>query len=47
MEKLQQEHLPKLQSYEEQEAILAYRSSYSKTDPDATFMRTKEDHLGK
>ncbi|MCB9300208.1 MAG: transposase [Lewinellaceae bacterium] len=47
MEKLQQEHLPKLQSYEEQEAILAARSSYSKTDPDATFMRTKEDHLGK
>lgn len=47
LEKLQQEHLPKLQSYEEQEAILAGRSSYSKTDPDATFMRTKEDHLGK
>lgn len=46
LEKLEQEHLPKLQKYEEQERILNGRSSYSKTDPDATFMRTKEDHLG-
>lgn len=46
LETLQTEHLPKLQSYEEQEALLAGRGSYSKTDPDATFMRTKDDHLG-
>ena len=35
-----------LDKYEEQEKILAdQRSSYSKTDPDATFMRMKEDHM--
>ncbi len=38
--------LPRLERYEEQEAILGDRNSYSKTDPDATFMRMKEDHLG-
>jgi hypothetical protein len=32
--------------YNEKERILAGRGSYSKTDPDATFMRTKDDHLG-
>src|SRR5690606_18524313 len=32
--------------YEEQEKILLERNSYSKTDPDATFMRMKEDHMG-
>jgi transposase len=31
--------------YERQEAILGQRNSYSKTDPDATFMRMKEDHM--
>ncbi len=31
--------------YEQQEAILGERNSYSKTDPDATFMRLKEDHM--
>ncbi|KAA6438614.1 IS1182 family transposase [Dyadobacter flavalbus] len=31
--------------YEQQEAILDNRNSYSKTDPDATFMRLKEDHM--
>jgi transposase len=31
--------------YERQEAVLAERNSYSKTDPDATFMRMKEDHM--
>jgi len=46
IKKLEQEHLPKLQQYEEQEALLDGRNSYSKTDTDATFMRTKEDHLG-
>lgn len=31
--------------YEQQENILQERNSYSKTDPDATFMRMKEDHM--
>jgi transposase len=31
--------------YEHQEDILKERNSYSKTDPDATFMRMKEDHM--
>ena len=34
-----------LDKYEQQEQILAGRKSYSKTDPDATFMRMKEDHM--
>jgi len=36
----------KLKKYEEQEKIMGEeRSSYSKTDMDATFMRMKEDHM--
>lgn len=34
-----------LAKYEQQEKQLAGRNSYSKTDPDATFMRMKEDHM--
>ena len=34
-----------LDKYREQETVLAGRSSYSKTDPDATFMRMKDDHM--
>lgn len=34
-----------LKKYQEQEAILGNRGSYSKTDPDATFMRMKDDHM--
>lgn len=34
-----------LDKYDEQEEILAGRGSYSKTDPDATFMRMKDDHM--
>lgn len=34
-----------LTKYEAQEAILGERNSYSKTDPDATFMRMKDDHM--
>ena len=37
--------LPRLQKYEAQQAILGDRNSFSKTDPDATFMRMKEDHM--
>ena len=35
----------KLAEYDEKEKILRGRNSYSKTDPDATFMRMKEDHM--
>lgn len=35
-----------LKKYEQQEKLLEGRKSYSKTDPDSTFMRMKEDHLG-
>ncbi len=42
---LAEEYLPRLQKYETQEALLGERNSYAKTDPDATFMRMKEDHL--
>ncbi|HOO84047.1 MAG TPA: IS1182 family transposase [Prolixibacteraceae bacterium] len=45
VEKLEKEHLPKLKEYENQLNILGERKSYSKTDPDATFMRMKEDHM--
>jgi len=31
--------------YNKQEDILGSRNSYSKTDPDATFMRMKDDHM--
>lgn len=42
-----QKHFPtNLEKYEKQEQILAGHNSYSKTDPDATFMRMKEDHMG-
>lgn len=35
----------KLREYEQKQAILQGRNSYSKTDHDATFMRMKEDHM--
>jgi len=35
-----------LDKYEQQEKVMGVkRNSYSKTDPDATFMRMKEDHM--
>jgi len=34
-----------LERYEEQQKKLGSRNSMSKTDPDATFMRMKEDHM--
>lgn len=39
------EYPKKLAEYENKEAILGERNSYSKTDTDATFMRMKEDHM--
>jgi hypothetical protein len=40
---LEKDCLPRLGKYEQQERILAGRSSYSKTDPEASCMRMKED----
>lgn len=45
LQQLQDEHLPKLMKYEKDLKTLGDRNSYSKTDPDATFMRMKEDHM--
>ncbi len=41
LSKLAGDKLRRLQDYERQEQLLAGRKSYSKTDPDATFMRGK------
>lgn len=35
-----------LKKYQQQEEQMGTRNSLSKTDPDATFMRMKEDHMG-
>lgn len=35
----------KIEEYKKKEEILAERNSFSKTDVDATFMRTKDDHF--
>lgn len=40
--KLSKKYLPKLRKYEQQERIEGLRSSYSKTDKDATFFMDKE-----
>jgi transposase len=42
---LQEDCLVRLERYEQQQKILAGRNSFSKTDPDATFMRMKDDHM--
>lgn len=42
---LEKDALPRMEKYEQQELVLKERRSYSKTDPDATFMRMKEDHM--
>ena len=43
LKKLSQDCLPRLEKYEQQTQVLAGRTSYSKTDPDASCMRMKED----
>jgi len=43
LKKLEKDCLPRLKKYEQQTERLAGRSSYSKTDPDASCMRMKED----
>jgi len=43
LKKLQEDCLPRLEKYEQQSETLAGRSSYAKTDPDASCLRMKED----
>lgn len=43
--KIKEESLPKLDEYDKHLEILGERNSYSKTDPDATFMHMKEDAM--
>ena len=45
VEKVAKESVGKMREYEEKLEILGKRNSYSKTDPDATFMRMKEDAM--
>jgi transposase len=47
LKKLETDCLPRLEKYEEQTKMLAERNSYSKTDPDASCMRMKEDRGAK
>lgn len=47
LKKLESNCLPRLQKYEEQTRILDERNSYSKTDPDASCQRMKEDRGAK
>ncbi|WP_213587772.1 IS1182 family transposase, partial [Paenibacillus sp. J2TS4] len=42
---IREDFLPRLAKYDAQKACFGDRNSYSKTDPDATFMRMKEDHM--
>lgn len=44
---VEEKHLPRLEKYEEQERLLAGRNSYSKTDPDASSLRMKEDRAAR
>ena len=44
---IEKDCLPRKKKYEKAKRICGERNSHSKTDPDATFMRMKEDHLGK
>jgi transposase len=43
LKKLTQDYIPRMKKYESYQEILGERSSFSKTDPDATFMRMKGD----
>ena len=45
VEKVKTEKAPRMREYEKKLDTLGERNSYSKTDPDATFMRMKEDAM--
>lgn len=42
---MEKDAVPRMKRYKEQLATMGTRNSYSKTDPDATFMRMKEDAM--
>ncbi len=42
---IEKDFLPRMKKYEAYEEVLEGRNSFSKTDPDATFMRMKEDAM--
>jgi transposase len=44
---IEKEYLPRKRKYEKAVRICGKRNSYSRTDPDATFMRMKDDIMGK
>ena len=41
---IERDYLPRMQKYEQQEAVLEKRRSYSKTDTDATFMNERRPY---
>jgi transposase len=43
---IEKDILPRKKKYEKAKQICGKRNSYSKTDPDATFMRMKDDRMG-
>jgi len=43
--KIRKDYQPRLERYESQQELFGDRNSFSKTDPDATFMRMKEDPM--
>lgn len=45
VEKVKSEKAPKMREYEDKLETMGERNSFSKTDPDATFMRMKEDAM--
>jgi hypothetical protein len=45
VKKMKKDFLPRSVKYEDQLATYGNRNSYSKTDPDAAFMRMKEAHM--
>lgn len=47
VKQLEHKDLPRLEKYEEQERLLDGRNSYSKTDPDASSLRMKEDRAAR
>jgi len=44
---IEKDILPRKKKYEKAKRVFGERNSYSKTDPDATFMRMKDDRNGK
>lgn len=45
LREMEKDAVPRMKRYKEQLATMGTRNSYSKTDPDATFMRMKEDAM--